>query len=90
LSDLDLNAKYFNQVIRSHWDIENKLHWHLDVTMNEDKDRKRAKNLASNFSLIRKFALNILSKFKQNQKKSMQRIQKMALMSDEYLRSILF
>jgi predicted transposase YbfD/YdcC len=90
LSDLDLNAKYFNQVIRSHWDIENKLHWHLDVTMHEDKDRKRAKNLASNFSLIRKFALNILSKFKQNQKKSMQRIQKMALMSDEYLQNTLF
>jgi predicted transposase YbfD/YdcC len=90
LSDLDLNAKYFNQIIRSHWGIENKVHWYLDVTMNEDNDRKRANHLAHNFALIRKFALNILSKFKQNNKISMQRIQKRAIMSEQYLESILF
>ena len=35
--------------IRAHWGIENKLHWHLDVTFREDIYRVRAKNGAVNF-----------------------------------------
>jgi predicted transposase YbfD/YdcC len=88
LSDLDLHAKDFNQIIRGHWVIENNLHWHLDVTMKEDSDRKRTWNLPTNFALIRKVALNILTQFKKNQKISMQRIQKKALMSENYLQEI--
>lgn len=90
LSDLNLDAKFFNQVIRSHWAIENKLHWQLDVIMNEDKDRKRKQQVASNFALIRKFALNILNQFKKNEKISINRIQKKALMSEKYLQNIVF
>jgi predicted transposase YbfD/YdcC len=90
ISDLSLTAKYFNQIIRQHWGVENKLHWHLDVTMHEDKDRKRRKNLSSNFALIRKIALNILSKIKETEKIAIKRIQKKALMSDVVLESILF
>ena len=36
-----LNAKYFNQLTRGHWSVENHLHWHLDVTFNEDGCRAR-------------------------------------------------
>lgn len=52
----------FNTYIRSHWEIENKLHWTLDMTLGEDQQRKRSKMAAQNFSLIRKFALNILKR----------------------------
>jgi predicted transposase YbfD/YdcC len=90
ISDLDLNAKYFNRIVRAHWHIENNLHWHLDVTMNEDNDRKRTKNLSSNFALIRKVALNLLTKIKQNEKTSIKRIQKKALMPEKYLNKALF
>jgi predicted transposase YbfD/YdcC len=90
ISDLNWNAPYFNQVIRQHWGIENKVHWHLDVTMHEDQDRKRSKNLSTNFALIRKIALNILLKVKNEQKISIKRIQKKALMSEWVLESILF
>jgi len=31
----------FNEVVRSHWGVENQLHWRLDVVMNEDQDRTR-------------------------------------------------
>jgi predicted transposase YbfD/YdcC len=53
-------AGFYQQSIRGHWGIENKLHWMLDVGFQEDADRKRNKNAAQNFSLITKVALNIL------------------------------
>lgn len=53
-------AANFNTFIRQHWGIENKLHWTLDMVFDEDRQRKRAKNSAQNFSFIRKIALNLL------------------------------
>ena len=46
--------------IRSHWSIENKLHWSLDVALNEDFSRKRNENAAQNYSILLKIALNLL------------------------------
>ena len=40
--------------IRSHWGIENTLHWSLDVTFSEDKSRIRKDNAPENFALLRK------------------------------------
>lgn len=54
------SSVYFQQNIRSHWAIENKLHWMLDVVFHEDQSRKRAGNAAQNFSLINKIALTLL------------------------------
>ena len=54
------NASFYQQNIRGHWGIENKLHWTLDIDFQEDADRKRNKNAAQNFSLANKVALNIL------------------------------
>ncbi len=54
------NASFYQQNIRRHWEIENKLHWSLDIDFQEDDDRKRNKNSAQNFSLANKVALNIL------------------------------
>jgi predicted transposase YbfD/YdcC len=53
-------AKNFQKHIRSHWGVENKLHWTLDVAFSEDASRKRNKNAAQNFSIILKIALNLL------------------------------
>jgi predicted transposase YbfD/YdcC len=60
ISSLNQNAKEFQHIIRSHWGIENKLHWTLDVAFSEDKSRKRTENSAQNFSILLKIALNIL------------------------------
>ena len=51
-------------VIRDHWGIENKVHWVLDVAMDEDINRARIGNSAQNLSLIRKVVLNLLRKDK--------------------------
>ena len=54
------SAEYFAQAIRSHWHVENKLHWHLDVSFDEDQNRHRSGYAAENISLINKTALNLL------------------------------
>jgi predicted transposase YbfD/YdcC len=60
ISSLDESAKDLNQYIRQHWGIENSLHWTLDMTFNEDRQRKREKNAAQNFAQAQKIALNLL------------------------------
>lgn len=60
ISSLQDTAENFQNYIRSHWGIENKLHWTLDVSFREDASRKRAGNSAQNFSVVNKTALNLL------------------------------
>ena len=60
-----IGAKKFGQAARGHWGIENKLHWSLDVVYGEDASRKRADYAPRNYSLIRKFALNVCRSFKE-------------------------
>jgi len=62
ISNLEAKAEDFQNDIRLHWAIENKLHWVLDVAFSEDASRKRAKNAAQNFSVLSKISLNILKK----------------------------
>jgi predicted transposase YbfD/YdcC len=61
ISSLDTQQP-FNQYIRSHWGVENSLHWTLDMVFREDEQRKRTKYAAANFAVIRKIALNLLKK----------------------------
>ena len=55
-----MNASYFNHLIRGHWGIEKHLHWHLDVTFQEDKCRVRKGNAPENLATLRKLALQII------------------------------
>lgn len=54
------NAQHLAGLIRNHWNIENQLHWILDVCFNEDSCRVRSKNAAENLSRVRKIALTLL------------------------------
>lgn len=62
ITSLDTSAEHIASCIRSHWGIENKLHWMLDVAFSEDKGRKVNENAVINFSLINKIALEMLKK----------------------------
>jgi hypothetical protein len=55
-----MSAKRLLQVTRSHWSIENQLHWILDVHFNEDANRARKDNAPENLAILRRLALNIL------------------------------
>jgi predicted transposase YbfD/YdcC len=47
-------------MVRSHWGIENSLHWQLDVTFREDECRIRKGHADTNFSILRRTALSLL------------------------------
>jgi|SRR5450631_921809 predicted transposase YbfD/YdcC len=55
-----LSPKRLLQITRSHWGIENRLHWVLDVNFGEDRNRARKDNAPENLAILRRLALNIL------------------------------
>lgn len=55
-----MSGKKFAESSRSHWGIENSLHWQLDVTFGEDQSRIRKGHADANFSLLRRTSLSLL------------------------------
>jgi predicted transposase YbfD/YdcC len=57
-----LTPERFNEVVRQHRGVENRLHWRLDVVMNEDQDRTRLGNGPHNLAVLRHMVLNAMQK----------------------------
>jgi predicted transposase YbfD/YdcC len=57
-----LSPERLGQVVRSHWGVENRLHWVLNVVMNEDHVRSRRDNSPYNLAILRHMALNLMHK----------------------------
>jgi len=64
LSSLPLGVETFARAVRSHWGVENKLHWTMDVCFGEDQSRARAGHAAENLATLRRLALNLLKREK--------------------------
>ena len=64
ISSRKLTAEQALHAVRSHWSIENGLHWVLDTAFREDESRIRAGNAAANFSALRSLALSLLKQRK--------------------------
>jgi predicted transposase YbfD/YdcC len=60
LSSLEPEFPNFPTSIRSHWGIENQLHWCLDVVFAEDDSRIRKDHAPRNMSLLKRLALNLV------------------------------
>jgi len=88
MSSLASNAQRLAQIVRAHWGVENKLHWHLDVSFGEDLCKVRTDHAAENFSLAKKMALNLL-KADTSEKLGVPNKRKLAGWSPEYLLKIL-
>lgn len=91
ISSLPANAKEIAEAIRSHWAIENSLHWVLDVTLGEDNSRIRKKNAPENMAMVRHIVLNLLrgAKGKFGKDISLKGLQKKAGWGDSTLDTIL-
>ena len=76
--------KKIMKAIRPHWQVENCLHWSLDITFSEDDCRIRNDNAAINFSWMRKFALSLLKR-ECSFKASIRRKQRKAFTNRGYL-----
>jgi len=61
ISSLAPGAEKLAEGIRSHWGIENSLHWVLDVTMGEDRSQVNSGNGPKNLAVMRHTAMNLLS-----------------------------
>ena len=82
-----MGARRYAQALRSHWGIENQLHWQLDVSFKEDANRVENRHGAANLALMRKLALGLL---KQHPRKdSIARKRKAAALDVEILAEVL-
>ena len=82
-------ARTFGQAIRSHWGIENSLHWVLDVTFREDESRIRRGAAPENLATLRHIAINLL-KQETTRKKSLKQKRLRAGWDNDYLGKVLF
>jgi predicted transposase YbfD/YdcC len=88
ISSLLSNAEQILQAVRKHWSIENKLHWVLDVALNEDRSRVRKDQAPENFAVLRHIALNLLKQEK-TAKGGIHAKQFQAALNEDYLLKIL-
>jgi len=84
-----VSGKRFAEAVRSHWAIENRLHWQLDVTFQEDQSRIRKGYADANFSSLRRTALSLL-KNNHTKKVGVKNKRLVAALNDDYLAEVLF
>ena len=76
------------RAIRTHWDIENALHWVLDVTFREDDSRVRDRRAARNLAVLRRIAINLVDRDR-SAKASVRARRKKAAWNDDYMLQLL-
>ncbi len=89
LSSLSLDAARIAHAVRSHWGIENQLHWVLDVVFNEDQSRARSRHAAENLATLRRWCLNLIKADKLKTKRSLKGRRKSAGWDNSYLLHLL-
>jgi len=83
-----VSGQRFAEAVRTHWSIENQLHWQLDVTFGEDQCRIRKGHADANFSVLRRTALSLL-KNERTAKVGVKNKRLTAGWNDDYLEKVL-
>jgi hypothetical protein len=85
---LPADAERIAQAVRSHWEVENRLHWCLDVQFGDDYARARSGHVAHNLALVRHMALNLI-RLDKSIKTSIKTKRLLAATSDEFRAALL-
>ena len=88
ITSCEPKVKQFAEAVRSHWGIENGLHWVLDVVFGEDASRIRQGNATENFSFLRRFVTSVLRQ--DTSKSSLKAKRKRAGWNTKFLEKLLF
>ncbi len=88
ISSLPADAERIAVAIRSHWEVENRLHWCLDVQFGDDYARGRIGHIAHNLALVRHMALNLI-RLDKSIKTSIKTKRLLAATSDEFRAALL-
>jgi len=87
ISSLPADAKKLAGAIRSHWAVENSLHWVMDMVFRDDECRIRKHNAPANFAVVKHIAANLLRATPG--KESMRVKRKMTNWDDQFLKSVI-
>ena len=88
ISSLPADSRRILHAVRTHWGIENGLHWCLDVTFGDDASPIRLRNAALNFSFLRRLAINLFRADK-SRSTSLPKKRKAAAWNPDYLATVL-
>jgi len=88
IGSIPVQARRFAHAVRSHWEIENRLHWCLDVCLNDDQAGARVRNSARNLATVRRMVLNIL-RLNKSRKGGIKTRRMLAGTSDRYREQLL-
>lgn len=88
ITNSEQSARVIAGAIRSHWGVENSLHYSLDMTFGEDQSRKRKDNSGVNFGIIRRLALSLLRQV-QSERGSLNWKRHLAAINTDFLAKVL-
>ena len=83
------DAATLAHVVRAHWGIENRVHWCLDVALNDDQMRAREKNAGANLAIVRRLVLNLFRLDPSKRKCGIHTRRILAASSDAYRQTLL-
>lgn len=89
ISSLEMDAEKLAHAVRSHWSVENNLHWTLDMSFREDDSRMRSGFSAQNFAMMRRMALSIMKR-DTHSKRSLKGRRRICSYHEKYLEQLLF
>lgn len=88
-----MTSEEMSHIVRGHWEIENNLHWVLDVHFREGAYKVKLEKAMQNLALIRKICYNLMKLDKRFDKKKKMTYKKMSMMYTcnlEYIEELLF
>ena len=91
--DQNMTSEEMSHIVRGHWEIENNLHWVLDVHFREDACKVKLEKAMQNLTLVRKICYNLMKLDKRFDKKKKMTYKKMSMMYTcnlEYIEELLF